>query len=87
MIDRLVRQRWLDRTEDPHDRRRKAIQVTPRAGDLLRNLATARSADFDLGLSLVSEELRAQLANALERAVVEIGSARLASGRDKEATS
>ena len=86
MIDRLVRQGWLDRTEDPHDRRRKAIRVTPRAGDLLRNLATARSADFDLGLSLVSEELRAQLANALERAVVEIESARLAS-RSDEATS
>ncbi len=86
MIDRLVRQGWLDRAEDPADRRRKAIRVTPQACGLLRNLEAARSADFDLGLSSVSEELRAQLAAALERAVVEIESARLARQRNKEPT-
>jgi DNA-binding MarR family transcriptional regulator len=87
MIDRLVRQGWLDRAEDPADRRRKAIRVTPRARDLIRNVETARSADFNLGLSLVSEELRTQLATILERAVIEIESARLAGRRNREATS
>jgi len=76
MIDRLVRQGWLDRAEDPADRRRKAIRVSPQGRDLLRNVETARSADFALGLSPVSEELRAQLAMVLERAVVEVEAAR-----------
>jgi DNA-binding MarR family transcriptional regulator len=84
MIDRLVRQGWLDRAEDPDDRRRKTIRVTPRAGDLLCKVATARSADFDLGLSSLSEELRAQLTTVLEQAVTEVESARLARLRGKE---
>jgi DNA-binding MarR family transcriptional regulator len=84
MTDRLVRQGWLDRAEDPADRRRKAIRVTAQARGLLRNVETARAADFDLGLSSVSEELRAQLATVLERAIVEVESARLARALTKE---
>ncbi len=81
MVDRLVRQGWLDRAEDLADRRRKSSR------HLLRNLETARSADFNFGLSTVSEELRAQLATTLEWAVIEIEAARLARRRSKEATS
>ena len=87
MVDRLVCQGWLDRAEDLADRRRKSIRVTPRARHLLRNLETARSADFNFGLSTVSEELRAQLATTLEWAVIEIEAARLARRRSKEAMS
>jgi DNA-binding MarR family transcriptional regulator len=87
MIDRLVRRGWLDRAEDPADRRRKAIRVKPRARDLLRNVETARSADFDFGLRSVSEALRAQLTAVLERAIVEVESARSARQLNKEATS
>ena len=76
MVDRLVCQGWLDRAEDLADRRRKSIRVTPRSRHLLRNLETARSADFNFGLSTVSEELRAQLATTLEWAVIEIEAAR-----------
>jgi DNA-binding MarR family transcriptional regulator len=76
MIDRLVRQGWLDRAEDPADRRRKSIRIKPQGRDLLRNVETARSADFALGLNAVSKELRAQLATVLERAIVEIQSSR-----------
>ena len=86
MIDRLVRQGWLDRAEDPADRRRRAIRVTPQGRDLLRNVETARSADFALSLSAVSKELRAQLATVLERAIDELESAR-SCPRAKEARS
>jgi len=86
MIDRLVRQGWLDRAEDPADRRRKTIRVTPQGRDLLRNVETARSADFALSLSAVSKELRAQLATVLERAIAEVESAR-SCPRAKEARS
>lgn len=87
MIDRLVRQGWLDRAEDPADRRRKSIRVTPQGRDLLRNVETARSADFALGLSAVSKELRAQLATVLERTIVEVESASLTRPLGKEARS
>jgi DNA-binding MarR family transcriptional regulator len=76
MIDRLVQQGLLRRAEDSLDRRRKAIAATPRARLFLRKLAAARSADYQLGLSPVSRELRSQLAEAIERAVAEIESAR-----------
>jgi DNA-binding MarR family transcriptional regulator len=76
MADRLVHQGWLDRAEDPVDRRRKAIRITARAGAFLRKLEAARSEDFDLGLRPVGPDVQAQLATALERAVSAIESAR-----------
>jgi DNA-binding MarR family transcriptional regulator len=80
MIERLVRQRLLERAEDSDDRRRKAIRLTPRARLLLRKLKAARSADYQLGLSSLSPKLREELAAALERAVAEIESERPRTG-------
>src|SRR5579871_6751307 len=51
MIDRLVQQDWVSRAEDRFDRRRKAIQLTPEGRALLRKLDTARSLDYEQGLS------------------------------------
>jgi DNA-binding MarR family transcriptional regulator len=76
MIERLVRQRLLERAEDSTDRRRKAIRLTPRARVLLRKLKAARSTDYELGLSSLSRKLREELAAALERAVAQIESER-----------
>jgi DNA-binding MarR family transcriptional regulator len=82
MIERLVRQGLLDRTEDSIDRRRKAIRTTTRARALLRRLEAARSADYEIGLSAVSEELRARLATALERVVADVERARASDRRN-----
>jgi DNA-binding MarR family transcriptional regulator len=80
MIERLVRQRLLERAEDSDDRRRKAIRLTPRARLLLRKLKAARSADYQLGLSSLSPKLGEELAAVLERAVAEIESERPRTG-------
>lgn len=80
MIERLVRQRLLERAENSADRRRKAIRLTPRARLVLRKLKAARSADYQLGLSSLSAKLREELAAALERAVAEIESERPRTG-------
>lgn len=72
MIDRLVQQSLLRRGEDPADRRRKAIAATARARALLRRLAEARSADYELGLAPISPNLRQRLIPALEQAVAEL---------------
>ena len=72
MVDRLVQQELLTRVEDPADRRRKAIRLTARAGALLRKIEAARSAEYERGLKPVSVALRAQMAAAIERAILEI---------------
>ncbi len=75
MIDRLVQQGLLDRTENPIDRRRKAIGVTARARALLRKLEAARSADYEAGLASLGRELGTRLAATLEQAVAAIETA------------
>jgi DNA-binding MarR family transcriptional regulator len=84
MIERLVQQELLDRAEDPRDRRRKVVRVTARASGLIRSLEAARSADYELGLAPLSEDARAALAGALERAALDIEAARRADPRSKE---
>jgi len=69
MIERLVKQGLLRRSEDPADRRRKAIVVTPRARTLLRKLEATRSADYERGLASVSPELRTQLVALLTQII------------------
>jgi DNA-binding MarR family transcriptional regulator len=81
MIERLVQQGLLSRTEDAIDRRRKAVRLTRGAQGLLRKLKAARSADYELGLSSVSQELRLQLVNVIERVIGDIEDARGRSGR------
>ena len=84
MVERLVRQRLLARAEDTTDRRRKAIRTTPRARALLRRFAAARSADYELGLSPLSPELRMQLVAVLERAVANVKSAHASDRRRRD---
>lgn len=81
MIERLVQQGLLSRAEDATDRRRKAVRLTRRARGLLRKLKAARSADYELGLSSVSRELRLQLVNVIERVIGDIEDARGRSAR------
>jgi DNA-binding MarR family transcriptional regulator len=85
MIERLVQQGLLDRAEDPVDRRRKAVRVTSRARAFLRKLEAARSADYELGLASLGDELRARLAAVLERAIAEIEDARATPARKEVA--
>jgi DNA-binding MarR family transcriptional regulator len=72
MIDRLVQQGFLDRTEDRRDRRRKSLAMTADASALLRKLGAARSMEYELGLASVPPELLAQMAVLLERVVSEL---------------
>ncbi|HLJ70683.1 MAG TPA: MarR family transcriptional regulator [Roseiarcus sp.] len=74
MIERLVQQDWVSRAEDRVDRRRKAIQLTPKGRRLLRRMEAARSSDYEIGLAPLSQELRAQLAAVAEKAAAEIES-------------
>jgi DNA-binding MarR family transcriptional regulator len=78
MIDRLVQQGLLTRTEDSVDRRRKALATTARARSFMRELEAARSREYEFGLASVTPELLAQMTTLIERVASEIE--RLASG-------
>jgi DNA-binding MarR family transcriptional regulator len=77
MIDRLVQQGLLSRTEDPVDRRRKSLATTASARGFLRKLGAARSAEYDLGLAAVSPGLLAQLKDLIERVISELERSRI----------
>jgi DNA-binding MarR family transcriptional regulator len=72
MIDRLVQQKLLDRTEDPADRRRKTVATTADARTLLRKLRAARSTEYERGLAAVSPELLAEMAALIERVIAQL---------------
>lgn len=72
MVDRLVRQNLLARSEDPADRRRKTVSLTSAGVGLLRDLERARTLDYATGLSRIPSALRAELHGWLERALAEM---------------
>jgi DNA-binding MarR family transcriptional regulator len=86
MINRLVHQGFLNRREDPSDRRRKALATTAAADSFLRKLEIARSRDFELGLAPIAPELLAQVAALLERAVAQLEDRRAGDERLRAAT-
>jgi DNA-binding MarR family transcriptional regulator len=74
MLDRLFQLELVRRTEDPDDRRRRRITVTPKAKWLVRRLARARSTEYRDGVSKLSPGVQKELATVLARAVKELRS-------------
>jgi len=72
MVERLVKLGLSKRLEDPEDRRRKTVTLTPRGRAFLARLQTLRSAEFAAGTSALSAGTRRQLAVALTRALDEL---------------
>lgn len=72
MIDRLVRLGFLERFENPEDRRRKTIVVTAAARQFLEKLRHLRVGEFEAGTSTLSAETRELLRTAVSRALQEI---------------
>jgi len=72
MIERLFRQGLLRRIEDPSDRRRKVISLSPAARSLLRKLEAARAADYELGLATLGADLKSAMAALLRQAADEL---------------
>lgn len=72
MVERLVKLGHLRRTEDPRDRRRKAITVTAKGAAFLVRLKRVRSEEFAVGTNALSERTRRRLEEALARALDEL---------------
>jgi len=74
MVDRLVRLGFLNRHEDEMDRRRKTIEVTPKAKAFLDQLRMLRADEFVAGAAALTSETRNLLKTAIARALREFES-------------
>ena len=73
MVDRLVRLNLVARAEDPTDRRRKTVSVTPKGRILLARLSALRSSEYRAGAAGLSAATRARLTGALVEALRDLG--------------
>jgi DNA-binding MarR family transcriptional regulator len=76
MTDRLHQLGLVTRAEVPEDRRRKQIALTRQGQGLLQRLHAARSAEYEAGLALLSDRVRAELRLVLESALRELTAAK-----------
>ena len=60
LLDRLVQERLVDRTEDPGDRRRKRLAITPRGARLVTRLADAKSRGLDHAANSLSPQVQGE---------------------------
>jgi DNA-binding MarR family transcriptional regulator len=65
MLDRLVLQGLVDRSEDPHDRRVKQIVLTPEGKRRLKEILQARQGWMEALADLMSPEEQRQVTTAL----------------------
>jgi DNA-binding MarR family transcriptional regulator len=88
LVDRLVQERLVDRAEDPGDRRRKRLAITPRGVRLVTRLVEAKSRGLDHAASRLTPKVRDRLAAALQEALGELqrgssGATGTAAGREE----
>jgi DNA-binding MarR family transcriptional regulator len=64
-VDSLLRRGWLERREDPHDRRIKRVDITDDGRAILDRIETARLAGLEQYAAALTPEQRATLSAAL----------------------
>jgi DNA-binding MarR family transcriptional regulator len=72
LVDRLVEKGFVDRKEDPDDRRQKRVAITESGAALIDQLASERNAEFTRALSTLDPDLREQLVVVFERAIAQL---------------
>ena len=65
MVDGLLRRGWLERREDPADRRMKRVGITAAGRTIINRIETARLAGLEDYSASLSPEQRALLSSAL----------------------
>jgi len=66
LVDRLVRQGFADRSENPADRRVTLVRLTPKGGDLVRRLYQGGEEPYRAWLEKLSDQERKQLLKGLQ---------------------
>jgi DNA-binding MarR family transcriptional regulator len=65
IVDALMRRGWLERREDPDDRRMKRVRITAEGRKILDRIETARLAGLEDYAASLTPEQRARLSSAL----------------------
>jgi DNA-binding MarR family transcriptional regulator len=65
-LDGLLRQGWVERREDEHDRRMKRVSLTAQGRDVARRIAQARMHGLEAFAASLTDEQRAHLHDALK---------------------
>jgi DNA-binding MarR family transcriptional regulator len=65
MVDALLRRGWLERREDPNDRRMKRVGITAQGREVLDRIEAARLAGLEDYAASLTPEQRARLSSAL----------------------
>jgi DNA-binding MarR family transcriptional regulator len=65
IVDALMRRGWLERREDPDDRRMKRVRITADGRTVLDRIETARLAGLEDYAASLTPEQRARLSSAL----------------------
>lgn len=73
LVQRLVEQGLVSRTEDPVDRRQKRVELTAAGRKLVERMLKARQKEVRAGLEHLSVDLRAELQRIMRRIVEELG--------------
>jgi DNA-binding MarR family transcriptional regulator len=71
MIDRLHLQGFVERHENPGDRRQKIVRTTPKSSVLLKRFHQARSKEYAMGIANLSPDLLSDLDRILKRMIDE----------------
>jgi DNA-binding MarR family transcriptional regulator len=65
IVDALLRRGWVERREDPDDRRMKRIGITDAGRDIIERIETARLAGLEQYADSLTAEQRSRLSAAL----------------------
>jgi len=72
LVDRLVEKGYVDRREDPDDRRQKRVEITATGAGIIDHLAQLQTVEFTRVLGTLDPALQAQLVVVFERAIAEL---------------
>ena len=65
MVDALLRRGWVERREDPDDRRSKRLRITDAGRDIVERIETARLVGLEQYAASLTPEQRTRLSIAL----------------------
>ena len=72
LVDRLYAKGFVDRIEDPADRRQKVISITAAGADLIERLTAARTDQLTRAIQDLDPTLRARLVDLIDESLTQL---------------
>jgi DNA-binding MarR family transcriptional regulator len=72
LVERLVQARFVERSEDPDDRRLKRVVIPSHGRSLVTKMEALKLREWESGVAQLSTEIKVELERAMGRAVAEL---------------